>query len=154
MIRRLCLLLAVVGLSGCGIIMDALDTVDTKADMDWSIEEDLAEFTQKPAIESLQAGAVHINSAADKDVLLPLCQRLEAECKVKTIAVLDEEEDEEGKSQTYIYEVVVQLPTDMAAQASVLTAIREADAKFAGEIEISQGEKWLAFLLLGPDDID
>jgi hypothetical protein len=151
MTNRLSLLVLTLLLSGCGIVThDAFDPIATKADLDVSVEEDMAELAQKPAIEALQAGREHSTPQTDKGVLLPLCQRLETECQVKTIALLDEEEAD----QPYIYEIVVQLPADAAAQSKVLNVIREADAKFAGSIETSQGEKWLSLIVLEPDDIE
>ena len=51
----------------------------------------MGDWTQKPAAAALQAGAKHYilegteAQTADKDVLLPLCQRMESELKAMRI---------------------------------------------------------------------
>jgi len=152
-------ILVVLSIAGCGFDVGGgggggFQPVASKADIDTAIEEDLADYQQKPAIECLQSGAEHMTAEVDKGVLIPLCQRLESEYKVKTIALIDEEEDDKGVMHPYVFEIVVDMPADATAQASVLNAIREADSKYDGRIEITYGVKRLAFVLYEVDEID
>ena len=133
----------------------SLPNPDPKAAIDQSVEEDIVELQERPAVDFLARGGKHYDDAdrpgstVDKDVLLPLCQRLASEFKLQPIAIVDESEAGE-----YIYEIIVKLPGDAVARGEIRAAITQADADFQGRIVTEWGHKWLAFTLEPPPGLE
>jgi hypothetical protein len=154
-IRNLALWLSAIVLIGCGTAAPTTP-MSPKAVLDQQVEEDLASLEQRPAVQLLQNGGKHYESegpesaTADKEVLLPLCQRLESEFHLQPIALLDDD-DADKKA---IYYVAVKLTSDAVAKSAIQAAIREADQPFPGKIEAEWGEHWLILTLQPPDELD
>ncbi len=148
------LLLIFVLLVGCN---GSAPITDSKSQVDLYVKQMLADHPTKKALAYLAEGGHHVDlypeapSTVDRDLLVPLLQRLRTEFKLDPIAIL--EKDEEAGDE-YIWEIVMKIPEDSDRRARIQDAIRATDASFEGRILTEWGNEWLSIAFDEPDSLD
>jgi hypothetical protein len=133
----------------------SFDLGDSKADLDEYVDETLTYTEQRKATDYFSSGGSYWadgsdeSNKLDREVLLPLCQRLESEFKAETFALVSTDD-----GTTYTEALAMKAPADAAVRNSIDAAVKEADGRYDGSITVDWGNKWATIDVEDPEDLE
>lgn len=120
---------------------------DLRPVTDKQVNDWMANFEQKDGIEFLEQGGSYADrnrpgGSFDRELVLPLLQRIQQETGQKSVALLMKE------NPKFAGAIAVSIPDDEATRKRLQTIFFETDEQFAGLILRQYGDDWMHFEIM------